>query len=180
MLGLWRESQGCPKTTGAKGESVRKKEIVSVWLPEVMRLTDSVTWVTGGRDWPQRALTKMGELSGTTGTPNWSAVLWSKKLPSAPESIKALHVNAARSTSNWTGRRVAAEEEDFSKTTPPVSNLLSTGGLWLLPGTAPQYDPQHRSINIVPGSCVSPSPPVKDELCPPAWVQNRKHDRPYS
>ncbi len=46
----WRESQGCPKTTGAKGESVRRKEIVSVWLPEVMRLTDSVTWVTGGRD----------------------------------------------------------------------------------------------------------------------------------
>ncbi len=121
-------ARGAPKTTGAKGESVRRKEIVSVWLPEVMRLTDSVTWVTGGRDWPQRALTKMGELSGTTGTPNWSAVLWSKKLPSAPESIKALHVNAARSTSSWTGRRVAAEEEDFSKMTPPsVTSYLLAG-----------------------------------------------------
>ncbi len=45
--------------------------MVSVWLPEsdeAHRLSDMGDG--GGRGRPQRALTKMGELSGTTGTPN--------------------------------------------------------------------------------------------------------------
>ncbi len=177
IWGLWSLSQGCPRTTGARGESISIKWISSWWLPEVVRLTVPVEWVTEGNAWPPRALTEMGWMSGITGTISWWASVISRKFPSAPESSRAKQLWWEVAHCSLTGRRVA-DKEDFSKAIPPVSNLETTDGLCLLLGIEQQCDPQLRSINTNPESFVDPSPPGKAEFCQPAWVPDRKRGWP--
>ncbi len=87
--GLCCTNHGCPRTTGAPGESRRYSSITSWWLPETTKLTEGVEWVIEERRRPLREWTEMGEGRGMAGMPHCAAIEISKKLPSAPESISA-------------------------------------------------------------------------------------------
>ncbi len=172
--GLWSTSQGWPRTTGVTGVSVKRNWIVSMWFPEVTSLRGPVEWVMEERDRPLRAWTAMGCERAITGSLSLSARSESKKLPSAPESIKAWQSWVTEDHCNLTVRSVAARE-DLASVTPPVSNLLPTDGLWLLRDTVLQCAQQLRNTGKDPRCAASASPPGTDWICPSAWALVRRN-----
>ncbi len=111
MWGLWSMSQGCPRTTGAAGVLVKRKSIFSACCPEVMCLKEAVTCVTKGKDWPFSATTEIGWDSATTGILRLWRRPMSKKLPSAPESLKphnhkSMTASSALTEDEWLKKRI--------------------------------------------------------------------------
>ncbi len=174
ILGLWLMSQGWPRTTGARGESMIKKEIVSVWLPDVIRVTGPVVKEMVGSSWPLRAWTEILRVSGLMGIWSLCANVLSRKLPSAPESSSAWQSNECVVHFSLTGRRVDDGDEVFSAEIPPDSSLTVTIGFGLLLGTCSDSVQPPHNIGRVPGISVSPSPPGKAELALPAWARDRR------
>ncbi len=85
IWGLYLASQVCPKTTGAVGEWMRRKQISSAWLPESVSVTNLVAWVILVRRVPQRVLADIGSARATDGSPKRVACPESMKSPFAPE-----------------------------------------------------------------------------------------------
>ena len=86
MWGLCSLNQGRPNTTGEVGDGIKKKEMFSWWLPDIIRLTGTVRWVTWARSLPSKANTSLGW--GRSWQGMWICVAKhvSMKLSSAPES----------------------------------------------------------------------------------------------
>ncbi len=148
-----------------------------MWLPDVTSVTGPVSWEMWGRSWPLSAWTSILWVSGRSGIRNLSASEWSMKLPSAPESTSAWQSCSWVDHRSLTGRRVDVDEV-FSTEISPDSSLMLTVGLALLPGSERRNVPRLHNTYKGPGISVSPSPPEKAELAPPAWVRDRGCDRP--
>ncbi len=88
--GLCWTNQGCPRTRLALGDSMRNSTTDSRWLPDTTRLTQGVVCVIVATGWPETPQTVTGEERGMPGMPQILAMLQSRKLASAPESIRAL------------------------------------------------------------------------------------------
>ncbi len=175
--GLCCVSQGWPNTTGASGELVTRKVIVSEWLPEVMRVMGTVERLISGSDCPLRALTEILWRSETIGMWRSCAREMSNRLPSAPESNSAVPSCRPAANCNLTGRRVV--DEALFRDTPPDSNLRPTVGLDLLLGSLPGNGQPRHSTYTVPSSSDDLSPPGRAGLYPPAWVRQPTRDWPY-
>ncbi len=87
-FGLWRTSQGWPRTTRASGDSVSRSVSLSVWFSWSDE-GDRASSVIQGRVCPLSALTEILWVRGTMGICRCWAKLMSIKLPSAPESKRA-------------------------------------------------------------------------------------------